>query len=249
MRLIIVISVTILSCLSVQAGPAQDSRQGFPPSAAEAPPLAAEFEARMAVRPGRPAEKTHWYLLREPNRIETGRPRGGVAEIWERDARGEISLRRVFHADRRVVEYTAGELKARRLQPSWTTLGSVLDPQTFVSFKRTGTRRVRGGNAVVYQGKRNGERVEVWWLENLSLPARLEQQGAAGRFTLTLQALHTPIPPGWPRVDAADLQDYLPMDAADFGDMEYDPFVRKVQQLDAERRRLGRTGHHVGHAH
>ena len=212
-------------------------------------PLAAAFEVQMVVRPGRPADTTRWYLVREPQRIETGRPSGRLAEIWERDARGEIALQRVFHADRRIVVYTAGELKARRLTPSWTALGSMLDPQTFAHVTRTGTRKVRHGTATVYKGALQGDQIEIWWLDHLALPARFARHGAAGRFTMTLQVVQTPVPQDWPRVTATELREYLSIDAADFGDMASDPFVRKVQQLDAERRRGEHTGHRVPHAH
>lgn len=245
----IAVFVLLLSFSSVQAQTAQDIRQGALPPNGDMQPLAAEFEARIVLRPGRPAEKTRWYFLREPHRIETLRPSGRVAEIWERDARGEISLRRVFQADRRIVEYTSGELKARRNEPSWTVLRSILNPATLARLKQTGRRQVRGGNATVYKGMLQGEQMEIWWLEHLSLPARLQRHSATGQFTLTLQALHTQVPQSWPRVSAADLRDYLSIDAADFGDMEHDPFVRKVQKLDAETRRLDHASHHGRHAH
>ena len=146
----------------------------------------------MVVRPGRPADTTRWYLVREPQRMETGRPSGRLAEIWERDARGEIALQRVFHADRRIVVYTAGELKARRLTPSWAALGSMLDPQTFAHVTRVGTRKVRHGTATVYKGALQGDQIEIRRFDNLALPARFARHGAAGRF-VTVQVVPTGI--------------------------------------------------------
>ncbi len=161
MRYCIVIVIMMVCCVSVQAATAPTLQHGVAQPPGEMLPLAATFEAQMVVRPGRPADTTRWYLVREPQRIETGRPSGRLAEIWERDARGEIALQRVFHADRRLVAYTAGELKARRLTPSWTALGSLLDPQTFVHLTRTGTRKVRSGTATVYKGALHGDQVET----------------------------------------------------------------------------------------
>ena len=249
MRHGIVLVIMMVCCVSVQAATAPTLQHGVAQPPGEMLPLAATFEAQMVVRPGRPADTTRWYLVREPQRIETGRPSGRLAEIWERDARGEISLQRVFHADRRLVAYTAGELKARRLTPSWTALGSLLDPQTFVHLTRTGTRKVRSGTATVYKGALHGDQVELWWLDHLALPARFVRHGVAGRFTMTLLVVQTPVPQDWPRVTAADVREYLSIDAADFGDMAHDPFVRKVQQLDAERRRGERASPPVHHAH
>lgn len=51
--------------------------------------------------------------------------RGDTAEVWRRDARGEVTLERVFHADRAVVHYTAGELRALGVQVDWVRLQAV----------------------------------------------------------------------------------------------------------------------------
>jgi hypothetical protein len=100
----------------------------------------------------------------------------------------------------------------------------MLAQQTFAHVKRTGTRKVRHGIATLYKGVVQGDSLEIWWLDNLALPARIQRHGSAGRFSMTLLVLH-------------------------FGDMAHDPFVRKVQQLDAERRGVERVTRPVPHAH
>jgi hypothetical protein len=48
--------------------------------------------------------------------------------------------------------------------------------------------------------------------------------------------------PNWPGVGAKSAQ-YLHLDAADFGDMDYDPVVRKSEALDT------RLGWRASHKH
>jgi hypothetical protein len=50
--------------------------------------------------------------------------------MWVRYGRQVVTLRRVFHGERRIVEYTAGELRAQRRSRAWDELASILDPRT-----------------------------------------------------------------------------------------------------------------------
>ena len=72
------------------------------------------------------------------------------------------------------------------------------------------------------------------WFDDLSLLAFWEREGPSGRSSLSLTALHTVAPDHWHESSEQQLSDYLVIDASDFGDMEYDPFVRKVMALDAQ---------------
>lgn len=60
------------------------------------------------------------------------------------------------------------------------------------------------------------------------------------RPTLSLKALHRARPREWPRVGGSALADYLGLGAADLGDLHNDPFVAKLERLDATSPVLGR---------
>jgi hypothetical protein len=210
--------------------------------------VAAHFEASIRPNGKREPDKTDWYLLRQANRIETLRPSGGIAEIWVRDERGDLSLKRIFHPDRRVVEYFTGDLRAMGIAGSWAKLGSIIDPTSLgQQLKRVGTTKVSQGEATRYKGSHEGQIIEVWWLERASLPAKIVRESDDGRFTLTLRALHASPPPSWPRTDEAAIASYLVIDAADLGDRHGDPFVSKVERFDADTRAFGRPD--PGHSH
>jgi len=219
-----------------------------PSTATATEPLAAHFEASFRPSGKRASEKTDWYFLRQTDRIEALRPGGGIAEIWLRDERGDLSLKRIFHPDRRVVEYFTGDLRAMGVANSWAKLGSIIDPASLgQQLKRAGTAKVSHGETTRYKGSHAGESIEVWWLERAALPAKIIQESDDGRFTLTLKALHASPPPSWPRTDETAIAGYLVIDAADLGDRHGDPFVKKIERFDAETHAFGRTN--LGHSH
>ncbi len=211
-------------------------------------PIAARYQTQASDSAGRALGDNEWYFWRDANRIETVRPAAGLAEIWERDERGQVTLTRVFRNDRRLVEYLPRELKALRIEPSWEVLGTVIDRHNLDALKRVRTVRLSHGTATVFRGDVDGQSMQVWWLEEHALPARIERRTPEGRFLLTLKSVHPRPPAGWPRSTEAELGEYLRIDAADFGDMAYDPFVQKVERLDALTGVLGSAAH-AHHAH
>lgn len=197
-------------------------------------PLAARFDLRINDR------RTDWYLWREANAIETANVGSGHGEIWERQGGDNYGYRRVFHHDRKVVEYAAGELKTRHAEPDWNRLGSIISPQLLEHLKRTGSKPMFGQQAVRYVGRLGGEDIDLWWLEESRLPARLQRTSNGQRITMVLKELKAEAPAAWPRADEARIAEYGLIDASDFGDMESDPFVAKVLRQD---------GHQHGHGH
>jgi hypothetical protein len=161
-------------------GPAAE----LPEKASEGPPLAA-LAAKFTVSTtgeGSPAAvRSDWYLRREADRIERIRPDAGTAEIWERDDRGDVSLKRVFREEARIVEYAPGNLRAMQLLARWEVLGSAVDPRLLHSLQRAGLVETPHGPATVFQGDVGGAHVELWWLDALQLPARVVEQRQKAR--------------------------------------------------------------------
>lgn len=247
---LILLAVAIMLTSVAQSDPTAPAGADAPATSkdAQAAPktLAARFEIRITDSTGQTVDKGEWYWVREPNRIETLRPNLQIAEVWERNERGDLSLRRIFPADRRVVEYQPGDLRALHIEPTWSSLGSVLDPRLLGQLKAAGVKKLPEGDALTYAGEIDGEQLEVWWLEDAALPARLVRRKDQREFTLTLQALFSTPPVDWPRIRASVMSDYLVIDAADLGDMHYDPFVHKLEQFDATTQMFGRE---AGHGH
>lgn len=191
-------------------------------TSALARPIAARFELRVGNK------KTDWYLWRESGFIETANILAGESSLWRRTGTDTYHYERIFHHDQRIVDYVPGELKTRQVQPDWQKLGSVISPELLRELKRVGQKTLFGQPAIHYTGTSGGQKIDVWWLVEAQLPARLEIDSPKQRMTMTLKQIESDSPTGWPRVDAEKMTHYLRIDAADFGDMESDPFVARL---------------------
>lgn len=198
-------------------------------------PLAARFELKTG------AVGTDWYLWREADRIETADAASGQSQIWQRLDNGQFQMRRVFHKDRSVVEFVPGELKTRNMEPDWTKLESVVSPHLLEGLTRGASRSQFGQKAIHYRGRIAGQEIDLWWLEQARLPARLRIVNSRQTIALTLKELYGTAPASWPRADESAITGYRLIDAADLGDMEYDPFVARL--LLAEGHYHGHGGH------
>lgn len=193
-------------------------------------PIAARFDLKVAQMQTR--TQTDWYLWRDANSIETANAAVAQNDIWHRVRGNEYNYRRVFHNDQRVVDYTAGEIKTRHAEPDWSKLASVISPQLLQELKRGASKTLFGQKAVRYIGKVGGQSIDLWWLEQAQLPASLQMTRTGQRMTLALKELHGTAPAAWPRATDEKIADYGQIDAADFGDMESDPFVARVMRQD-----------------
>lgn len=227
----IFISILLASLFATQVLAHEGHAHVAPPvsasvAAATLPPLAARYELKVNQTAG------DWYLWRDANNIETATPATGQSTLWERTPANEYSYRRVFHNDKRVVEYSPGEIKTRNATPDWAKLASVISPQLLDELKRSGRKTAFGQSAVRYTGSVGGQKIDLWWLEQAQLPARLQMSSKGQQMTMVLKDLFAKSPAGWPRVDEDKIAAYGLIDAADLGDMESDPFVARLMQQD-----------------
>lgn len=193
-------------------------------------PVAARFVETWRQPEGAPFQKD-WFFIRSDTRIETAQR--DYAEIWERDDRQEMTFKRVFHGDRKVIEYTSGQLRAERRRKDWSALATILDEKTLAHLEPRGATKVSKQPAVRYVGTLGDEHVEVVWLTQQALPAKIERSHRGATYTLELKDLRTAPDPSWPTISWEQTAEYEILDAADLGDREYEPFVRKVLDMDA----------------
>lgn len=190
-------------------------------------PLAARFDLTINKI------QSDWYLWRDADSVETANTAIGQNDIWQKSGANDFNYRRVFHNDKRVVDYTPGEIKTRHAEPDWAKLASVISPQLLAELKRGASKAMFGQKAVRYTGKTGGQTIDLWWLEQAQLPARLQMTRPGQRMTLALRELHkNSAPAAWPRASEDRIANYGQIDAADFGDMENDPFVARILQQD-----------------
>jgi len=196
--------------------------------------IAARYETVGVDANGRVTAKSNWYLVRTHDRVETAGE--GRAEIWDRSERGDVSMRRLFRDERLILEYHAGDLRAMGMEREWRALGSVIDRNLLAKLARVRATRAAGGPVVVYRGGAGHDRIDVWWNEALGLPALVRWTGEAGKYTMQLVEAHAAAPPGWPLASRWQADEFRVIDAADLGDLEHDPVVKRILRADASRR-------------
>jgi hypothetical protein len=146
-----------------------------------------------------------WIFVREVDRIAINK--GGTEEIWHRGTHGTITLQRVLHAQQRVVDYSAGELAALGVDVNWSELSR------FASQSRP---------------------AGVEWDDKQQLPVQILQAwGERKVVRFDLLEWHATPPADWVLPGARGLN-YVHLDAADFGDMGYDPAVKAAVALDVQ---------------
>ena len=190
------------------------------------PTLAARFRVTLA-RPGHPVQQQTWQLSRSDTLI-TWLKGPSTEELWHRDRSG-IRLARVMRGDRHVIEYSAGELRTLEVAVDWSTLGSLFPAADLALLKPRGP--LRPGQPQHWAGRIGAEQVDLLWDPRHQLPIRLARQGPKGRVLFQRVALQATAPGDWPRA-GADTDDFQRLDAADFGDMDYNPVVRKARAED-----------------
>ena len=211
-----------ISSLAWGAGPAGDAA-----ASAGLPALAAQFRVTL-TRPGQPARQQTWQLTRSDSLI-TWLKGPDTEELWRRDSSG-IRLERVLRSDRHVIDYSAGELRALEVMVDWADLATLFPAAQLALLKARPTARP-AGQAQHWVGRIGSEQVDLQWDRVAQLPLRLARNGRSGRVLFERIALQASAPASWPQAGAG-IDDFQRVDAADFGDMAYNPVVRKAHALD-----------------
>lgn len=211
----------------------------------EAVPLAARYvvtveRASAGKHRDKPQHHT-WYFYRDAQRIAV--LKGNVDEVWYRDAQQRISFERVFHDDQRVVDYSTGELATLQVNVDWASLSRFVDSAELAQLKLVSQQGKGRDTRMHMRGRLGKVLLDVDWLPALELPQRLTRH-VQGVSTVRMQLVATAQTPqpNWP-VAGEKSAHYLHLDAADFGDMDYDPVVRQSEALDA------RLGWRASHKH
>ena len=165
--------------------------------------------------PGSAPREQQWVFGRAPHRVAVNK--GDSEEIWQRLPGGDVTLQRVLHRQQRVIDYSAGELAALQVEVDWAALSRLASPEPAASTE---------------------------WDDAVQLPLHITQR-LNGHMQVRIDLLDwaTTAPADWV-LPGSRSADYLHIDAADFGDMAYDPAVRAAEALDAQ---AGWRRHAHGH--
>lgn len=200
--------------------------------------IACRYELKVTPNdPSKAPLNSAWFFWRSPGMIQTLDADGDHGEIWEQTATGSIQYRKLYHADKTAVEFMPADNVTNNVRFDWLKLSSMLSQQELSVLKLVMKTTVLGHSAELREGKTEGESMTVLWLTNENLPASIIRKDKKGVVELRLVAIEPLSNVSRKPIAVKDIADYRQIDAADFGDMENDPFVNKV---------LAAEGHH-GH--
>ena len=165
--------------------------------------------------------------------IQTQDADGDYGEIWERTVTGSIQYRKLYHADKTAVEYMFTDMPVNNMSFDWGKLSGMLSPQELDQLKPVKKMRVLGRGAELRKGMIDGQTVEVLWLTDEGVPAGIIRKDKAGSMELRLVEISDLSAARRKPVTVEEISNYRHIDAADFGDMENDPFVKKVLAAEA----------------
>lgn len=157
-------------------------------------------------------------------------------DIWTRLGESEIALEQVHLAEKVIIEFTAGELKAQGRDLGWNSYAQMIDTNLLSKLKFKGTKKVRGEKALRYKGELDGAVWEVLWLSHRDVPALIKRTDSKGEMKTELVTV-----PGTDPTIAPALSEFRRIDYADLGDMESDPLVHRLTHSGVVR------GHHHPH--
>lgn len=178
---------------------------------------------------------TAWLFWRNPGMIQTQDVDGDYGEIWERTANGNIQYRKLYHADKTAVEYMPADMPTNNMSFDWVKLSSMLNQQELDALKPVKKTHFLGFRAELRKGKTDNQTLEVLWLPDEHLPASIIRKDKSGSVELHLVEFEPLSVAHKKPVAIEEIANYRHIDAADFGDMENDPFVKKVMAV---------VGHH-----
>lgn len=173
-----------------------------------------------------------WYFWRKPGLIQTQDANGDHGEIWQKTATGSVQYRKLYHADKTAVEYMPADMPTNNISFDWVKLSSMLTQQELDALKPIKKVQVLGHPAELRKGITDGQALEVLWLLDENLPASIIRKDKASRVELRLIDIGPLSTAQRQPVSVEEIANYRHIDAADFGDMENDPFVKKTMAAE-----------------
>ena len=195
----------------------------FPNLASAAPTyadVAAHYSTTACAIPCvKPPQINDWYFWRSENRVEIRDATQDVGEIWRRDGKNRLSFVYVEPAHKRGIEYNDTDLRILNHKRSWEQLASIVSPAELEKLSRAGDTVVLGHKAQLYNGKIDKRTIEVVWVPDLQLAAKVMNTYPDRQVTTEIKSFLNR-QDGMAATSDDHLADYALVDFADLGDME-----------------------------
>ena len=205
------------------------------------PAVAAEYRSTVTAEGASPESRT-WHYWRDTDCIQRENVATGTGERWDRDGR-TLFLTRLYHADRKGIEYRSDDLEILNATPAWTQLALLVDPAVLAGLAEVEAGWRDGVPVRHYAGTFDGARWDVKVRTDLMLPVEVRvERGTASESVELVSAVARDRAPFEP----TQATGYEIIDYADLGDRERDPFVMRVTAAEGY---VHGYAHGPGHAH
>lgn len=181
--------------------------------------VAARYSTTSCTTPCEKPQGSDWYFWRGENRVEIRNATQDVGEIWRRDGKKRLSFVYVEPAHKRGIEYNDTDLRMINHKRSWDRLASIVSSTEIEKLRLVDEPEIMGHKAKRYSGKIDNRTVEVVWIPDLQLTAKVMNTYPDRQVTTELKSFLT-------RQDDVvatsddQLSNYALVDFADLGDME-----------------------------
>lgn len=206
--------------------------QSHAQAAADPQDVAARYVTTVCGQPCQTPESRQWLFWRGPDRVEIRDGTNALGELWKRDARGRVRYTYLEPAYQRGIEYSATDLEVIDFRRPWSALTGLVAPTELDRLVSAGETEVLGRPARIYRGRLSNGQVEVLWLPDLKLAARVTHTSTDRLTVHELQAFLTDQDAPSATTDA-QLADYRLVDFADLGDMETSPGMAWLKRVVA----------------
>ncbi len=189
------------------------------------PSIAAEYESLTKNANGRSWHA--WRIWRQPQYVIRDNLDEQITDSWQRIG-DNFTLKKYFHAEQRGVEFFDDDLRMLNLIPHWPSTQGMVDVSVLERLKLIKSTERHAIPMQYYQGEIDGVRWRIEIRTDLMLPTVIEYKSNRQQQTIRLVSVYPLQQAPW---QPGHLAGYPLIDFADFGDMENDPFVRRVEAL------------------
>ena len=196
------------------------------------PDLAVEYTSTHSSEQS--TQRKTWRLFRDQTSIEiheTGSPDG---EEWILNADQTVSYRRLFHPERRAVEFTPREMKQAGIESNWLRIAHVIAPNQLALLNPNPDPK--NPDLVIHAGRINAQQIRVLWSRSLELPEEIEILDGTNSTHIKLTSHHPLASSPWNRLGH---RAYHLIELVDLADAEHDPVVKRMLQRFGNGHRCG----------
>ena len=180
------------------------------------------------------ATKTIWWMWRSPSQVELRKAESTSSELWTIESNNQLYYQFLMHDEKRVIEYSPIDLKLLNSDltamqtdtAKWQALTSLVTQKDLAGMKKTSLKKqYQGLNLTAYQGKINGIKTHITWIEALQIPLQLTYVYPKHQVSIQLLKQDSNVVSALATSEQT-LQSYQRTDYADIGDMEHSPAAK-----------------------